>query len=129
MEPCPQTAEARASRSRARAAAAQKAKLAGDVWNPYHSVENAECDDTEDLNYPIENGDDSNDYYYQVRQRLQALKAAGAAGRRSRASASITLADKTTAEKGAIIGGAVLGIAVIAFGGYMLYKRMMHHKA
>lgn len=134
MEPCPQSAEARAARSRARAAAARKNKLAGDMfrdnmWDPNNTVAAAECDDTEDLDYPVDEGDDPNDYYYQVRQRIQRLKAAGAkaAGRSPRASVSISLKNKTAAEKGAIVGGVGLGVAILAVGGYMLYRHYKKH--
>lgn len=127
MEPCPQSAEARAARSRARAAAAQRNKMAGDMfrdnmWDPNNTVAKAECDDIKDLDYPVEQGDDPNDYYYQVRQRIQRLRAAGAASRASKGAASVSLADKTPMEKGMIVGGAVLAIGAIAVGGYMLYK-------
>lgn len=129
MEPCVQSASARAARSRARAAAAQKNKLAGDMfrdnmWDPTHSVKEAECDDTGDLDYPIEQGDDPSDYYYQVRMRLARLKAARAAskGKSMMASVSMSMDGKTSAEKALMIGGGVAVVAALGVGGFFLYK-------
>lgn len=128
MEPCPQSAEARAERSKKRASDIQKAKLTGDSWwDPMHNVAAAECDDTKDLDYPVEVGDDPNDYYYQVRLRLQRLRANGAKMLSNKSPASVSMSGKTPMEQAAIIGGVGLVAVVLGVGGWMLYKRYYKH--
>lgn len=92
-----------------------------------HSVAAAECDDTKDLDYPVEVGDDPNDYYYQVRLRLQRLRANGAKMLSSKSPASVSMSGKTPMEQAAIIGGVGLVAVVLGVGGWMLYKRYYKH--